>query len=104
MRPGAAFTITMLASCAAPIPRPTDADVLRAATQRPETTLAELERGRSLYMSRCSGCHRPYPPGWLVPAGWPAQVDEMAERAKLGTDHRELILLFLTTLSSRRGE
>jgi hypothetical protein len=96
--------ITLLASCAAPIPRPTDADVLRAASQRPQTTLAELERGRTLYVSRCGNCHRPIAPERLAPTAWPGEVDKMAVRAKLGTDHRELILLFLVTLSSRRAD
>ena len=96
-----AFTFVALAGCAAAIPRPTDADVSRAVSRRPQTTLAELERGRSLYLARCGSCHQPYQPGHLAPSAWPAQVDEMAERSKLGTADRELVLLFLVTLSSR---
>lgn len=37
--------LAALAGCVAPMPRPAEADVLRAASRRP---LAELERGRTL--------------------------------------------------------
>ena len=88
-----------LAACATPIARPSTTDVARAARQRPQTTLAELEHGRSIYLARCGGCHRAYQPSHLTPAAWPAQVDEMAERAKLGFSDRELVVLFLVTMS-----
>jgi hypothetical protein len=95
--------IVTLVACAAPLPRPTDTDVLRAANQRPQTTHVELERGRTLYVSRCGNCHRTYPPDRLVATAWPAQVDKMAKRATLGSDERDLISLYLVTLSSRGG-
>jgi mono/diheme cytochrome c family protein len=102
MRPTVVAIVTLVA-CAAPLPRPTDTDVLRAASQRPETTLADLERGRTLYVSRCGSCHQPYPPDRLVATAWPAQVDKMARRAQLGRDERDLISRYLVALSRRGG-
>ena len=93
--------LAFLAGCATPVPRPTQADVLRAAGSRPRTTLAELEHGRARYVSRCSNCHRPYPPSQYRPDAWHAQVDAMAERAKLGAEDRASIVLYLVTLSER---
>lgn len=97
-----ALAMLLLGACVTQIPRPTESDVLRAASQRPATTLVELERGRTLYVARCGGCHQVYPPDRLTPATWPAQVDDMAERAKLGADDRDLVVLFLVTLSTRK--
>ena len=39
------------------VPRPTDAHLARARARWPDTTRASLERGRELYVARCSGCH-----------------------------------------------
>jgi hypothetical protein len=94
-----ALAITAIAACGAPLPRPTDADVLRAGSR---TTLAELERGRTLYRNHCGNCHRAYSPEILTPEKWPAQIDEMAGRAKLGTGARELIVLYVVTLAGRQ--
>ena len=93
--------LALVAACAPAIPAPTTADVARATSQRPQTTLAELEHGRSLYLSRCGGCHQPYAPAHVASTAWPAQVDAMAARARLAPDERELIVLFLVTMSSR---
>ena len=99
MKRGVALLVFVTA-CAAPIPRPTTADALRASATRP-TTLAELERGREVYVRRCGNCHQPVQPSEYAPAAWPKHVDDMAERAKLATDDRELIVRFLVTLAAR---
>jgi len=93
-----AFT---LAACAPNIPRPTELDVDRAVGQRPGTTLAELDRGRTLYVGRCGGCHSLYAPTTYAPVVWREKVSEMRQKAKLGTDDEQLIVLYLSTLSMR---
>jgi len=93
--------LAALVGCIGPMPRPTEADVLRAASRRPQTTLVELERGRSLYVERCSGCHRPYEPDTFAAGSWPGRVGDMAKRANLGTESRKLIVLYLVTLAAR---
>jgi hypothetical protein len=73
----------LLAACAGQIPPPTEADVLRAATGFPGTTLADLDLGRSLYVGHCSGCHNLHRPDAYSPDKWPGMIDEMREKAKL---------------------
>jgi hypothetical protein len=92
------FALLFVIACGAPPPHATPADVERAASP---TTLEELERGRTRYIERCGGCHRPYEPAKYAPANWPEHVNEMAERAKLAAGDRRLIELYLVTLSAR---
>jgi nitrate/TMAO reductase-like tetraheme cytochrome c subunit len=68
---------------------------------RVSVDLAALERGRELYVQRCGNCHQPYQPSEYKPTDWPHHVDEMAERAKLGTDDKILITQFVVTLAGR---
>ena len=91
-----ALLVLALAACTKPIPRPTTVDATRASV-----TLESLERGRELYVKRCGNCHQPYQPSEYKPTDWPHHVDEMAERAKLGTDDKILITRFLVTLAGR---
>lgn len=91
-----------LPACAGtPIPAATPADVQRAASDRPETTLSELERGRELYLGRCSACHQPVAPANIPAAEWPEHVSEMRVRARLAPEEEQLILLYLVTVSER---
>lgn len=96
-----ALCLLALAACTKPVPKPTTADVTRAQAAGTEITLAQLERGRELYVQRCGNCHVAYQPSEYAPADWPKHVDEMAERAKLGTDDNLLITRFLVTLAGR---
>jgi hypothetical protein len=91
-----ALLLLLFVACTKPVPKPTMADAARGSV-----SLEALERGRELYVSRCGNCHQPYQPSEYQPADWPHHVDEMAERAKLGTDDRMLITQFLVTLASR---
>jgi len=86
------------------IPQATEIDVKRAALRRPRTTLADLERGRTLYLSRCTSCHRPIEPMGFRAQEWPGYVAEMQERARLGQDEAELVVLYLVTMAAQRSE
>jgi cytochrome c5 len=59
------------------IPEPSAADAKRGAAHFPDVTLAELEHGRSLYVSRCGACHVLKRPMELPAEQWPTEVSEM---------------------------
>lgn len=81
-------------------PEPRQADVVRIADRFPGTTLAELEQGRSVYLSRCTSCHAPVAPESIPVERWPHEVSEMSERAHLGTDE-PLVVKYLVAQALR---
>ena len=83
------------------IPRPTDQHVARAQARWPEATRASLERGRDLYVARCSGCHPLHRPDEYAAARWEPLVVEMGPRAKLSRSEQDLVLRYLTSVSPR---
>jgi mono/diheme cytochrome c family protein len=93
--------LLLLLACAGggQIPVATQVDADRAAATGRPTTLAELEQGRSIYLKRCSGCHRPVEPASVLPEVWPSQVAKMKERAHLEPQEEPLVLLYLVTLA-----
>lgn len=82
------------------VPAPAQADVARVAQKYPKTTLADLQRGRQLYLSRCTSCHAPVEPASISPDMWPREVSEMSERASLG-DEEPLVVKYLVAQSLR---
>jgi cytochrome c5 len=94
-----AIAAAALAACGIDVPRATPLDAERAARERPGTTIADLDRGRSTYLSKCSGCHRPVAPRSIHSAQWPQHVDEMRERAHLSPAEHDAIVLYLTTIA-----
>jgi hypothetical protein len=96
----AAAAAAALVACGVDVPRATPSDAERAARTRPGTTLADLDRGRSAYLSKCTGCHRPIAPRNVESGRWPEHVDEMRERARLSPEEHDAILLYLTTLAA----
>jgi hypothetical protein len=95
----AVMVVVALAGCGVDVPHATAIDAQRAAQLRPGTTLEELERGRSLYLAKCTSCHAPVAPRSHTPEAWPAQVAKMAERAKVTSAEVDLLVLYLTTVS-----
>jgi cytochrome c5 len=81
-------------------PPPAQADVERLGARYPDTTLAELERGRKLYLSRCTSCHAPVAPTSIPADQWPREVFEMSERAGLA-DEEPLVVKYLVAQSLR---
>ena len=88
------------AACAAALRHPTEADALAVASRYPGTTAADLERGRSLYVRRCAGCHTVPLPSVHTPAEWPEVIGEMAGRARLSPPERADIERFLVAVSA----
>ena len=96
----AALATFALASCGIDVPRATPLDAERAARTRPGTTVADLERGRTTYLSKCTSCHRPVAPRSIAHDSWPHHVDEMRERAHLSVEEHDAIVLYLTTIAA----
>ncbi len=94
------LVLTALAGCSvATLPLVTEADVQRAQRDAPEVTQASLERGRSLYQTRCSSCHEPYHPQTRDAAEWELALHEMADRARLKPADRRLVMDYLRTFA-----
>lgn len=91
-------TATVLSGCAGgtAIPVPSEADAVRA---RPGVTVEALRQGRDLYVARCGGCHRLYPPDHERRGEWPAVVQRMQHLFTLPDGEARLIEDYLVTFS-----
>ena len=101
------FTLTitlasfaLLACARVQMPRPTEADGARASGRWPGSSRASLERGRSLYVARCSVCHQPVEPTSIPAAEWPTHISDMKQRAGLSEEEARLIEQYLVTMAS----
>lgn len=93
----------LLGACgSSPYPEPVAADAARAAPHFPGVTLGELQQGRSLYMSRCGGCHVLKRPSELPPAQWQVEVDEMRGKngVKLSDNEAQAIVRYLAVAAT----
>ena len=98
-----ALLTAALAACAAsPYPEPVAADAARAAPHFPGVPLKELQQGRSLYMSRCGGCHALKRPVELPPAQWQVEVAEMRSKngVKLSDAEAQAIVRYLSVAAT----
>jgi cytochrome c5 len=98
----AAALAAAVAACAGQLPAPTQANAARAAERYPGATLADLQRGRGLYVDHCSGCHSLYAPSEHTAHDWPKLLGEMAKRAKLSDPDTTLVLEYLVGSTDRR--
>ena len=94
-----AAALGMTAACSGTLRHPTLQDAELLASRWPGTTVADLERGRSLYVRRCSGCHNLYRPQDYTPERWPRLVDEMAHKARLTGAERDDMVRFLVAVA-----
>jgi cytochrome c len=94
-----ALAFLLLAGCAETLPPPVAVDVTRAQASWPSTTLADLERGRELYRSRCTACHSLYAPGTYSPERWQKLLPEMFQKARLDEGERRDVTRYLTLAS-----
>jgi mono/diheme cytochrome c family protein len=93
-----AVALAGLLACAAGLPAVTalDADVAGV-------PIAELQRGRDVYVAKCSGCHRLYSPAEYDDAAWDAHVHGMRDRAKLTDGDVAAIVAYVTAMNSARS-
>ena len=88
----------LLAACGgSAIPEPSASDASRGAAHFPDVTLAELEHGRSLYVSRCGSCHVLKRPMELPAERWEGEVAEMRSKhgVKLSDAEAQAIARYL---------
>ena len=79
------------------IPEPSAADASRGAAHFPDVTLAELEQGRTLYVSRCGSCHVLKRPAELPAEQWASEVSKMRTKngVKLSDAEAQAITRYL---------
>jgi mono/diheme cytochrome c family protein len=96
----AAILLCLALACAAALRHATPQDVTLLAPRWPGTTIEDLQRGRQLYVRRCSGCHQLVLPENHAPADWPRLVDRMAAKARLAPEERDDVVRFLVAVAS----
>jgi mono/diheme cytochrome c family protein len=93
----------LAAGCAAALRHPTPGDAARASQRWPGTTVADLERGRAVYVRRCSSCHTLVLPDAYPAGDWPALVEAMTEKARLTPAQATDTVRFLTIVAEPTG-
>ena len=56
----------------------------------------KFPEGRSLYLAKCTACHKAYEPKLHTLAEWTKILDEMGSKAKLTREEKNMILDYLT--------
>jgi hypothetical protein len=91
-----------VSACGGGALHPDAADAEWASANRwPGTTVGDLETGRSIFASKCVGCHGLPRPDVKRSDEWPFVVDEMAARSRLSVADRDLVLRYLSAESAR---
>jgi len=92
--------------CAAGLPAPTSADVVRASQRYPGATAERLAEGRSLYVKNCAGCHTLKSPAEVPAAQWAEEVEEMRQEhgVRLTDDEASAMTAYLWAVGSRLRE
>ena len=78
-----AAAVAFVSACGSPFPHPTSAHVAALHPTDPSAELADLEHGRTLYMSKCSSCHLLHPPSTIAPDAWPGTVARMQREGRV---------------------
>jgi cytochrome c5 len=82
--------------CGGALPVATPVDAARSGV-----ALAELQQGRSLVASKCSGCHRTPLPTEHSSDEWPKMIEEMSQRAHVDGQERQAMRDYLVTMATR---
>lgn len=101
MKRAASFIALLALACGGGLPNPSQTDVDRSGTRWPGLTVADLERGRTLYAGRCAACHQLYAPHSFTPERWELEVDKMSARARLNERQELEIRQYLVSVASR---
>ncbi len=77
-------------------------DLSRGVATFPDLTLAQLNRGRTLYVSRCGSCRVLLRPAELSASRWQEEVEEMRTKngVKLSDDEAQAIVRYLSVAAS----
>jgi hypothetical protein len=86
--------------CCSPLTfKPTQADVDFATTKWGVTTHEQMEKGYSLYVGKCGGCHYLHKPNEYSEKKWMEILPEMGKEAKVDQEQYDLILRYVITKS-----
>lgn len=93
-----------LAACGAGLPQPNDQHLAFARQSEPNTTLADLSRGRSLYTQKCGGCHALRAPESVPAKEWRHEIEEMQikQGVRLNGQEVEDINRYLAAVSASK--
>jgi hypothetical protein len=94
-----------LGACASALPEPTSQDADFARTSYRDVSVEQLAQGRSIYVSRCAGCHVLKLPREVPAERWRHEVDEMRQKrgVALTAAEAESIVRYLETVSRESG-
>jgi hypothetical protein len=97
---------TTLAACSAGLPHPNNQHLSVARQSKPNVSLADLDRGRSLYVQKCGSCHALRDPQSLPPDQWRHEIDEMESKqgVRLKGAESEDIYRYLAAVSASSGQ
>lgn len=95
------LTALGVAACATAVVHPSARDASWASEKWPGTTVDDLEHGRTVFVSRCAGCHNLPRPDAKTADEWASVVGEMAAGARLSAADQDLVLRYLSATSER---
>jgi hypothetical protein len=79
--------------------KPTQRDVDFANEKWAGTTTEQMEKGYSLYIGKCGGCHYLHKPNEFKEEKWMKILPEMGKDAKLTTEQYDLVVRYVITKS-----
>jgi cytochrome c5 len=99
----AVSALLLLAACAAKKTTVsiTESDASRASVKFPDSSLASLQQGKTLYEDNCGKCHGLKNPTAYNEEQWGKHVKRMAPKAKIDKPTEELILQYVVTMSGK---
>lgn len=97
-----ASSLLFLAACSPKIAKPTAADETRGKVLYADVTLANLEKGHSLYNEKCGGCHKLINPTAETDEKWKKILPVMGKKAKLDPAQYELIERYVYTMRANK--
>jgi hypothetical protein len=84
------------AGCAGRGPNPAAAPpALPPGAGAPQFTDEQVEAARTLYIAKCTGCHKFYPPANYSAADWEVWMRKMSRKARLHPEQDALLRAYL---------
>ena len=94
------FIISILfVCCSLLVFKPTTRDVEFANTKWSGTTVEQLQKGYSLYIGKCGGCHYLHKPTEMKEEDWMKILPDMSHDAKLTAEQYDLVVRYIITKS-----
>ncbi len=94
------LAILLLTTACMTVPRLSASQLAWATAKWPTVNAEALEHGRTLYVSRCGGCHVAPDPAEIVAKRDEGTFQEMADRAHLTAEEQEQLMHFVEAAAS----